>query len=224
MKVLFTLVSLATAVQVVNAQSFNMVDTARTTYGESADYSLTNPVQIENNSGDTLPMAWERFNEVMPSQWDISSCTPINCMPIGITSGTYDLDPVNNLSDYHNCHFYPNNTPGTGQATMRIWNTQTLEEAFVTWYAFVGATGVGTVDQHNIMILSNPGKEVTIQGDFQTKPVDMRVFNTSGQIVKNKMYTGTNQIVLNDLIPGYYIVQLTSQDGLNFTEKVIITK
>lgn len=207
-----------------SAQSFAMVDSARITSGTVADYSLTNPVQIVNNSSDSLNMAWERFDESMPSAWEISSCTPMGCAPIGVSNGSYVLDPVNSLSDYHNCHFYPNGAMGSGEAKIRIWNTVTLEEAIVTWYAVVGAVGIDEIEALNLSIFPNPGKEITLNGDFGAGDFSISVLGSTGSLVRNINLAGKASITIDDLPSGFYYVQVNGTSGPLLTEKIVITE
>lgn len=208
------------------AQTFSMVDTARTTYGSSADANLTNPVQIVNNTSDVLPITWERFNESMTAGWDISNCTPDGCIPIGGPStGSYNLDTINSLSDYHNCHFYPNGLIGSGQASIRIENTNTNEESIVTWYAFAGQVGVNESVMSTLTVLSISGEGVIIQGDFSAlQQVQASVYNTAGQLVEQVHVENQQQIPILGLNNGYYFVHITSNEGLSITQKVVISK
>lgn len=205
------------------AQSFSMVDTARTTHGTTDDVSITNPVQIINNSGTNLNMSWNRFYEDMPAGWDVSSCSPAGCAPIGVSQDTYVLDTTNSLTDYHNCHFYPNGIAGTGEAKVRILNTDTQEEAIVTWYGIIGYTNVNEIAQGSISIYPNPGSEPSINYDFGSlDKVSMTVFSTEGKLILSENVNGIGNMHITGQAPGVYIVRFTSPEGLNLSERLVI--
>ena len=74
-------------------------------------------------------ISWEIITDSIPSNWDYSICFP-SCHSIGVSSAILNITDGN--SYFLNCHFYPNNTPGTGFITMKI--SDSLTTKFVSWY------------------------------------------------------------------------------------------
>lgn len=81
------------------------------------------------NAYDTTQVSWEIIESSMPQGWEFSNCFP-NCYNPGITSGTNNFLP--NTQQYLNCHFFPNNTPGTGIVKMQITTNNEYIDT-VTW-------------------------------------------------------------------------------------------
>ena len=199
----------------LQAQSFHLVDTMRTTLGSTSDFSLTNPIQIVNDAGVDLPIFWHRFEESLPSAWDVSSCTPMGCMPIGVDSGSYTLDPVN-----HNCHFYPNGTVGSGHARILIRNVSTGEEVIASWYADVNATSIGELVMSSYTVLNASDGSVQILFDSVQEDLGMELFTASGKLIRSEMLNGANSFVLSGLNPGVVILRMIAKNGSISTQRI----
>jgi len=75
------------------------------------------------------------------------------------------------------------------------------------------------VSQH-FQLLPNPAKEfVTIQSSRNNSIVDVSIYNTLGQLVKN---TTENQIDISSLESGIYIVKVATDIGRLESQKLIV--
>ena len=116
------------------------------------------------NSYDSLNVSWNIISSTMPPNWDYSICFPM-CNPIGVSSGNLLFNP--NTQNYLNCHFYPNNTPGTGIIKMEI----TTNNNFIDTVIWTGtATSSLSLDEYNsfnkrelILITDIMGRETDIK-------------------------------------------------------------
>jgi hypothetical protein len=99
------------------------------------------------NALDAVEISWQIITDSMPNNWDFSICFPM-CTAIGVANGSGNFNP--NTQQYLNCHFYPNNTPGTGVLRMEITTNQNYIDT-VTW------TGIATssLNIQNIDISQN---------------------------------------------------------------------
>jgi len=81
------------------------------------------------NALDSVTVHWEIVESNVPLGWTYSNCFP-NCFAPGVKNGTNSFLP--NSQQYLNCHFYPNNIPGTGVVKMKITTNQSYVDT-VTW-------------------------------------------------------------------------------------------
>ena len=114
------------------------------------------------NAYDSVNISWQIIESEMPDQWSFSNCFP-NCYNPGVLSGESSFLP--NTQQYLNCHFYPNNTSGTGVVKMEITtNSQFIDT--VTWIGVANSTsGIGEFIQNqtinnNITIYDLSGKKL----------------------------------------------------------------
>ena len=88
------------------------------------------------NAYNSVNISWQIIESDMPDQWSFSNCFP-NCYNPGVLSGSNSFLP--NSQQYLNCHFYPNNTSGTGVVKMEIiTNNQFIDT--VTWIGVANST------------------------------------------------------------------------------------
>lgn len=114
------------------------------------------------NAYDSVNVNWKVIESDMPDQWDFSNCFP-NCYNPGVLNGENSFLP--NTQQYLNCHFYPNNTPGTGIVKMEITtNNQFIDT--VTWIGVASSTS-GIIEfnhnqttNKNILIYDLSGKKL----------------------------------------------------------------
>lgn len=74
-------------------------------------------------------------------------------------------------------------------------------------------------------VYPNPSKGIfSIEHDFQSKESSLEIFTLSGSLVYSEMiYQNLHQLNLEHLPAGFYLVKLTSRDGIN-TGKIIISR
>ena len=101
------------------------------------------------NTYDSVELNWEIIESSMPVQWDFSNCFP-DCNEIGVTNGS-NIFPAN-TQHYLGCHFYPNNTPGTGIVKMKISTNHQYVDT-VTWVGV--ASSSNSLNENIINILEN---------------------------------------------------------------------
>ena len=117
------------------------------------------------NSYDNVTVDWNIIESTMPNTWQFSICFPM-CYQPGVVSGSSNFTP--NSQSYLNCHFYPNNTPGSGEVKMQIMiNNQFLDT--VTWI------GEATSTSNILTINSNSN-------------LSQIIFDLNGRILNNIPY------------------------------------
>lgn len=97
------------------------------------------------NAFDSVNVEWEIVENTMPIQWSFSNCFP-NCYNPGVLSGSSTFTAGS--QQYLNCHFYPNNTSGTGIVKMKITTNQTFIDT-VTWIGVAEAISSLNQITHN---------------------------------------------------------------------------
>ena len=114
------------------------------------------------NAYDSVNITWQIIESEMPDQWSFSNCFP-NCYVPGVFSGTNSFSP--NSQQYLNCHFYPNNTPGTGVVKMEITTNSQFTDT-VTWIGVANSTSLinefiqNQTFNKNILIYDLSGKRL----------------------------------------------------------------
>lgn len=217
------LIAIALSISFINtyAQTFNLVDSTKTTYGTTTDGSLSNPNLIYNNAGTDLNMFWHRYYENLPQGWAISSCTPIACQPIGVDSGSYVLDTIFSSTDYHNCHFHHNGIAGYGEARMIVKNVNTQEQVTLSWYAHVGVTGIEFNESYNFQLLNNGAIDVSFNYQVSNN-VNYYVYSLNGMLIQSGIINGLGELNLKDLSIGNYIVNFQDNKKFNSNYKVLV--
>ncbi len=124
------------------------------------------------NAIDSVDVSWEIIEHTMPEEWSFSNCFPF-CNPVGVTSGLNNF-PANS-SQYLNCHFYPNNTPGMGMVKMLIITNQ-IHLDTVTW--------IGTADSNSVSIFELYNSDTKVYPTATSGNVTIELPKiTNGQIV-----------------------------------------
>ena len=100
------------------------------------------------NTYESVELNWEIIESSMPVQWDFSNCFP-DCNKIGVTSGSNTFPA--NTEHFLGCHFYPNNTPGTGIVKMKISTNHQYVDT-VTWVGVASSSNSLNDDLNNIFI------------------------------------------------------------------------
>ena len=124
-------------------------------------------------------ISWEIVTDSIPSNWDYSICFP-SCHSIGVSNGILNISDGD--SYFLNCHFYPNNTPGSGFITMKISDSITTK--FVSWYGLANtASSLGELNQMNKPFLL----KITDLLGRETEPIKGELFlhfYSDGSILK----------------------------------------
>ncbi len=122
------------------------------------------------NAYDSVNVSWQIIQSDMPDQWSFSNCFP-NCYNPGVLSGSSSFLP--NSQQYLNCHFYPNNTPGTGVVKMEI----TTNNQFIDTVSWIGvAYSTSGISEFNQNTNSNRNRLVyDLTGKRVEKPLENRL-------------------------------------------------
>ena len=124
------------------------------------------------NAIDSVDVSWEIIEHTMPEEWSFSNCFP-SCNPVGVISGLNNF-PANS-SQYLNCHFYPNNTPGMGMVKMLIITNQ-IHLDTVTW--------IGTADSNSVSVFELYNSDTKVYPTATSGIVTIELPKiTNGQIV-----------------------------------------
>jgi hypothetical protein len=139
------------------------------------------------NALDSVEVSWQIVANSMPNNWAYSICFP-TCYPIGVdnSNSNFNID----TQQYLNCHFYPNNTAGTGVIKMQIITHKKDDDSFlyvdtVTW------TAIATNSLHTNELNNTPKqliKIVDIQGrETPFKPNTPLLYIYNDGTVERKM-------------------------------------
>lgn len=75
-------------------------------------------------------------------------------------------------------------------------------------------------NENGVGVYPNPSKDlVRIYG---VEATEVQVYNVLGQMVKK--IRETNEISVTDLVEGIYLLRITDEKGINYTERIIITR
>ena len=75
-------------------------------------------------------------------------------------------------------------------------------------------------NENGVGVYPNPSKDlVRIYG---VEATEVQVYNVLGQVVKKMR--GTNEIGVTDLMEGIYLLRITDKKGIDYTERIIITR
>ncbi len=174
MRLIFTKLSLLFCF-CVNAQ-IHSIDQHLITF---SDYANVNSFYQNTyyNAHDTTQVSWEIIESTMPQEWEFSNCFP-NCYNPGITNGTNNFLP--NTQQYLNCHFYPNNTPGSGIVKMQI----TTNNEYIDTVTWIGTANL--ISSINDEIINGIGNE------------EYLIYDVTGKRVKSFLKNSINIIVYKD--------------------------
>tara|TARA_B110000003_G_C16504801_1_gene478837 strand:+ start:40 stop:600 length:561 start_codon:yes stop_codon:yes gene_type:complete len=119
------------------------------------------------NAFDSVNVEWEIVENTMPIQWSFSNCFP-NCYNPGVLSGSSTFSAGS--QQYLNCHFYPNNTSGTGVVKMKITTNQTYIDT-VTWIGV--AESISSFNQ----IIDNSNNKISKIIDYNGRILNQKTPN-----------------------------------------------
>lgn len=115
------------------------------------------------NAYEYVDITWQIIESDIPEEWSFSVCFP-NCYKRGVTFGSNSFTP--NSQQYLNCHFYPNNTTGTGILKMEITTNNEFTDT-VTWIGIANSISVipeffqNKINDTNVKIYDSLGKKLS---------------------------------------------------------------
>ncbi len=121
-------------------------------------------------------------------------------------------------------HFLSNtSSPLTGQPGSHVWILRTDSTGCVVQ----GCQYISTeepIELAGITVYPNPAQShITLSLLPTSEPVDLSIYNTQGQIVKQCMNTHANdQVLINDLTKGLYLVQFSREGQTLGEERLLI--
>ncbi|MEQ9261602.1 MAG: T9SS type A sorting domain-containing protein, partial [Owenweeksia sp.] len=136
----------------------------------------------------------------------------------------YDLAATSDGGLVAGGHFLShNNSPLTGQGGSHVWIVRTDSMGCVVQ----GCQYISTeepIELAGITVYPNPAQShITLSLLPTSEPVDLSIYNTQGQIVKQCMNTHANdQVLINDLIKGLYLVQFSREGQTLGEERLLI--
>ena len=179
MKKLLVTISILTCFS-IQAQNFTLQEDSIYLSGLYTNNDFDASTNLDAHVNGSI--SWEIVTDSIPSNWDYSICFP-SCHSIGVSSAILNIS--NGDSYFLNCHFYPNNTAGTGFITMKISDSVTTK--FVSWYGL--ATTASSLDELNQLNKPILLKTTDLLGR-ETEPVKGELFlhfYSDGSILKKMM-------------------------------------
>ena len=85
-------------------------------------------------------------------------------------------------------------------------------------YVHIYVTGVNELGEKDVVVYPNPARDRVVVGGMEA--VEVKVCNTSGQMVK--CVRGTNEINVEGLVEGVYLLRIIDADGKVYTNKITI--
>ena len=124
-----------------------MISFGQTHTIDNYNITLTDNVSVNDfyentyyNALDSVEVSWQIVTNSMPNNWDYSICFPM-CYSIGVDNSNSNFN--SDTQQYLNCHFYPNNTAGTGIIKMEITTHKKDDDSFL-YVDTVSWTGIAT--------------------------------------------------------------------------------
>ncbi len=161
----------------IQAQSFTLQEDSIYITGLYTNNDFDASTNLDAHVNGSI--SWEVITDSTPPNWDYSICFP-SCHSIGVSNGILNISDGD--SYFLNCHFYPNNTPGSGFITMKISDSVTTK--FVSWYGL--ATTASTLVELNQWNKASLLKITDLLGR-ETEPVKGELFlhfYSDGSILK----------------------------------------
>jgi|GEM_PF-1772550 len=196
--------------------------------GEASEIVIESPIFIYNNTDQTLSMRWIRTDYDYPEGWSHSHCDPLGCNPEGVGKRDFLLLPDNELNEYINVHFHPNNIAGNGWVQVSVFEIDDQENAVtLTFNAEVDeTTGLFSINQQYAAYLSqnypnpsNGNTAINYEIDGKLNDVTFTLTDVTGRIVYQQPINNTKgNIQLNNLPTGIY------QYNLSTTQMVLASK
>ncbi len=183
-----------------------------TMYAQPSTYTFEAAIGLQNNTFADLQLGFENIEENMPVGWQTSNCLGANCLPIGVTSGTFSLELMS-PDNYIIGHFYPNNITGSGYMRIKVYEVFNPSNfVILTYYGVVGqVTDITQIKEEDVKVFPNPAQDVLniIVPNDTSEKIELRVFDALGRLVKSMMTTqSATQLDIADLQAGVYVVEL----------------
>jgi hypothetical protein len=204
----------------VSAQSFSVSSESLLTAAPVNNY-VTGEIDMTNNSGGDLYLAWEVINRTIPASFDYSYCDFNTCYPGTSNSGSMAVIP-----DGQN-GFIKVNAMSTAEAwgywQFRVYNANDPADADTIEFWFNGMLGNQNIDLSDISVYPNPATAndvITIDNIPQQS--SLIVINALGQVImREENVSGTKTIASSKLPRGVNFIKV--QNGKeSLTRKVIV--
>lgn len=167
-------------------------------------------------TGEVKYIAFRHYNSTNMFKINIDDVTVFSVAPADFTYSLY-RDGVEIAGNLLTTHYTDLNVPaGSHEYCVRSVAAHCTSDFICTT---VMVTDVDNVPMTGIKVYPNPATHIlNIQGDIK----GVTMYNALGQMVPTKAIN--NQIDVSALVNGIYHLIITTQDGKQLTEKVIITK
>jgi hypothetical protein len=214
MKKIYPLIILVALTFVMNAQNFTSIVPDITITGQPGVFTFEGSIDLANNTFGDLAMGYELIEETVPFGWETSNCLGANCLPIGVTSGTFSL-PVLSPDNYVIGHFYPNNVAGSGHMKIRIYELFNPNVSLeLTYYGVAGVvSGVEELEDKDVQVFPNPMSDfltIMLPNDNGVD-IEIEIIDALGRLVKTEILNqSTTQLDLSDLNAGVYYLSTGS--------------
>ena len=98
------------------------------------------------------------------------------------------------------------------------WQLRAYGDEYTTTFYYSNCVGLNEKPEYTVQLWPNPATEmIHING---LEPAEVHFFNNLGQLVKR--VHGSNEINVNGLVKGVYLLRITDVDGRNNTARVLV--
>ncbi|MCB0736572.1 MAG: PKD domain-containing protein [Bacteroidetes bacterium] len=196
--------------------------------------------QIGNEFWFNALNAQEGWHELVYSAENIAGCTSlfteqINVVPTVIADYTYTLGNDGNVdfnasgnADSYNWNFGDGNTAygksvshqfsSNGDYLVELTGTQSPEVCPSLSYSetiAIGNANIIGIGSENIKVYPNPSNGLVILENASAIDVKVMVFNSNGQLLLQKSFTGKSQLDLQSFEPGVYFFTFQNDNGIS---------
>lgn len=102
------------------AVQFSLAATSAMGSGRASSVEIDAKVKFKNLESTAITIKWQRYDVVVPTNWQVSTCDNEQCRVPAVTEYTMTI-PANDSFDMK-AVFYPNNEVGTGTARIRVFD------------------------------------------------------------------------------------------------------
>jgi hypothetical protein len=227
---LFTLCAVLTFAQQANAQSSQLIATPGydlEIQGYADESEIVLHATIQNNTGANIDLKWQRVTNDIPAEWQTLICDNVTCWSPMVSANPVEFEVASGQSSIMDCHFKPNNTPGTGNVILRIWAANDSLNTVITVEYQCNALITGISDpfpKGTLRVYPNPARNHTnISFSSYDKVRHIEIYDIIGtQLARYNVPMGVENYYVNteDLKEGMYFISLYNEQKKRISTKV----
>ena len=219
MKILITTIFIFIFCRIAFSQSYALNPTHLNVQGMPGDFMLSTLI-VNNPSGAPITMHLKRIVKNLPANWTSCFCYPY-CIAPFIDTLVFSISPFS--SDSIKPNYGTDSLPGIGYITIILY-----EEGFqnnldtITFSGSTMASGINENFINSISVFPNPVTDYLIVSNTSSVPFSVSIFNSLGEMMGEKSYSGTKSVIsFNGFPEGYYFIQARFDNGQVISKKII---